>query len=55
MLISSKLKAQASEKLFQCLYHPFVVGLASGHLPRENFEAFLLQDAFYLQGFLKVL
>ncbi|TMW68426.1 hypothetical protein Poli38472_005894 [Pythium oligandrum] len=44
---------QAELKAFQCLYHPFVVRLANGTLAKDEFQAFLLQDAYYLHGFAK--
>ncbi|KAF1326371.1 Phosphomethylpyrimidine kinase, partial [Globisporangium splendens] len=51
--LSQKLWAQAQPRAFQSLYHPFVASLAAGTLARADFEAFLLQDAYYLFGFAK--
>uniref|UniRef100_K3WRS6 Pyridoxamine kinase/Phosphomethylpyrimidine kinase domain-containing protein n=1 Tax=Globisporangium ultimum (strain ATCC 200006 / CBS 805.95 / DAOM BR144) TaxID=431595 RepID=K3WRS6_GLOUD len=51
--LAQKLWAQAQPRAFQSLYHPFVASLAAGTLARADFEAFLLQDAYYLLGFAK--
>ena len=34
-----------------CLEHPFVQGIASGSLPRVNFQIYVGQDAFFLEAF----
>lgn len=51
--IAAQLWTQAQPRALQCLYHPFVSALAAGTLARADFEAFLLQDAYYLHGFAK--
>ncbi|DAZ93557.1 TPA: hypothetical protein N0F65_006545 [Lagenidium giganteum] len=51
--LAQKLWDQATQMANQSLFHPFVVGIATGDLPKESFEAFLLQDAFYLDAFAK--
>lgn len=51
--IARQLWTQAQPRALQSLYHPFVSALAAGTLARADFEAFLLQDAFYLHGFAK--
>ncbi len=33
------------------LEHPFVQGLAAGTLPRERFQHYIMQDAYYLEAF----
>jgi thiaminase/transcriptional activator TenA len=33
------------------LGHPFVQGLAAGTLPRERFQHYIMQDAYYLEAF----
>lgn len=53
MPVATRLWTQARPRAYQCLYHPFVTALGAGTLPRACFEEFLLQDAFYLQGFSK--
>ena len=35
------------------LGHPFVRGIADGSLPPERFAAYIAQDAFFLDGFLR--
>jgi thiaminase/transcriptional activator TenA len=34
-----------------CLEHPFVQGIASGDLPRERFQVYVAQDAYFLEAF----
>lgn len=51
--VAQKLWTQAQARAFQSLYHPFVASLAAGTLARADFEAFLLQDAYFLHGFAK--
>ncbi len=34
-----------------CLNHPFVRGIASGELPRECFQVYVAQDAYFLEAF----
>jgi thiaminase/transcriptional activator TenA len=36
-----------------CLKHPFVVGIASGALPRYKFVYYMSQDAFYLTAYVR--
>ncbi|RLN90922.1 hypothetical protein BBJ28_00025862 [Nothophytophthora sp. Chile5] len=49
--VAAALWARAQPRAYQCLFHPFVTGLATGTLARHAFEAFLLQDATFLLGF----
>lgn len=35
------------------LEHPFVRGLAEGSLPREHFQHYVAQDAFFLESFVR--
>ena len=35
----------------ECLYHPFVRGLANGTLEPETFKRYVAQDAFFLNAF----
>ncbi|TYZ60708.1 hypothetical protein PybrP1_004725, partial [[Pythium] brassicae (nom. inval.)] len=51
--MAERLWQQAQACALQSLYHPFVASLAAGSLARADFQAFLLQDAYYLQGFAK--
>lgn len=51
--VAQRLWQQAQARALQSLYHPFVASLAAGSLARADFQAFLLQDAYYLQGFAK--
>ncbi|EQC36601.1 hypothetical protein SDRG_06043, partial [Saprolegnia diclina VS20] len=51
--LSRRLWADASPTRFRCVYHPFLLGVASGALPLTSFQEFLKQDAFYLHGFLQ--
>jgi len=34
-----------------CLRHPFVRGLGDGRLPRERFQFYVAQDAYFLEAF----
>ncbi|RLN88149.1 hypothetical protein BBJ28_00013685 [Nothophytophthora sp. Chile5] len=49
--VAASLWTRAQPRAYQCLFHPFVTGLATGTLARHDFEAFLLQDATFLLGF----
>ncbi|KDO23600.1 hypothetical protein SPRG_10795 [Saprolegnia parasitica CBS 223.65] len=51
--LSRRLWAEASPTHFRCVYHPFLLGVATGTLPLPSFQEFLKQDAFYLHGFLQ--
>ncbi|GLD94550.1 hypothetical protein PINS_up003161 [Pythium insidiosum] len=51
--IAQRLWLQAERKARESLYHPFVASLAAGSLAQRDFEAFLLQDAYYLHAFAK--
>lgn len=45
-----------AEPVYQAtLQHPFLTGLADGSLPRDRFQEYLVQDAFYLRGFAQAL
>jgi thiaminase/transcriptional activator TenA len=37
------------------LRHPFVLGIANGTLPLEKFKFYMLQDAYYLKHYTKIL
>ncbi|KAJ0409122.1 hypothetical protein ATCC90586_002833 [Pythium insidiosum] len=51
--IAQRLWLQAERKACESLFHPFVAALAAGSLPKADFQAFLLQDAYYLHAFAK--
>ncbi|KAJ0404297.1 hypothetical protein P43SY_003210 [Pythium insidiosum] len=51
--IAQRLWLQAERKASESLFHPFVAALAAGSLPKADFQAFLLQDAYYLHAFAK--
>lgn len=51
--VAAQLWAQVERKAFQCLYHPFVASLAAGTLAKEDFQAYLVQDAYFLNAFAK--
>lgn len=40
-----------SDLAHAALEHPFVQGLAAGTLPRERFQHYIVQDAYYLEAF----
>ncbi|KAF0701178.1 Aste57867_8329 [Aphanomyces stellatus] len=52
-LLTDRLWASASKERYACLYHAFVLGIGTGELPMDAFQTFLLQDAFFLHGFLQ--
>ncbi|CAK4134726.1 unnamed protein product [Aphanomyces euteiches] len=53
MKLSLHLWESAASTRFSCLYHAFVLGIGRGTLPLDAFQTFLLQDAFFLHGFLQ--
>ncbi|KAI7844451.1 hypothetical protein COHA_001955 [Chlorella ohadii] len=42
---------QAQASVMRALHHPFVIALASGVLPREAFQSYIAEDAFFLKSF----
>lgn len=36
---------------YASLYHPFVVSLAAGTLPKHAFQCYMAQDAYFLEAF----
>lgn len=36
---------------YAALYHPFVVSLAAGTLPKQAFQRYMAQDAYFLKAF----
>ncbi len=48
---ASHLWQQSRDLADACLEHPFVQGIASGDLPRERFQVYVAQDAFFLEAF----
>jgi thiaminase len=51
--LSSKLWNLCKQDALNSLYHPFVLQLATGKLPKTAFQAYIVQDAFFLQAFAK--
>ncbi|ETV67799.1 phosphomethylpyrimidine kinase [Aphanomyces astaci] len=51
--LSQRLWACTAHESQACLFHAFILGIGTGDLPIESFQNFLLQDAFYLHGFLQ--
>src|SRR3979411_2378464 len=48
---AAELWAANTDLASQALEHRFVRGLADGTLPRSTFECYIVQDAFFLEGF----
>jgi thiaminase (transcriptional activator TenA) len=51
MNLAKKLWAENEDLAQAALTHPFVRGLRSGNLPRETFQHYIAQDAFFLDAF----
>jgi thiaminase (transcriptional activator TenA) len=51
--LSSKLWSLCKQDALNSLYHPFVLQLATGKLPKTAFQAYIVQDAFFLEAFAK--
>ncbi len=51
MNLAKKLWAENKDLAQAALTHPFVRGLRSGNLPRETFQHYIAQDAFFLDTF----
>jgi thiaminase/transcriptional activator TenA len=49
--LSARLWAASADQAEAALLHPFVRGLADGSLPRPVFQAYVAQDAFFLECF----
>jgi len=52
-MLHQKLWAQNSERVSQCLNHPFVRGLGDGTLDTDAFRRYVAQDAFFLRAFVR--
>ncbi|MCW2665377.1 MAG: transcriptional activator, TenA family [Frankiales bacterium] len=51
MSLSARLWAGSADQAAEALAHPFVRGLSDGSLPRPVFQAYVAQDAFFLECF----
>ena len=51
MSLAKKLWAENEDLAQAALAHPFVQGLRTGTLPRESFQHYITQDAFFLDTF----
>lgn len=51
MGLANRLWHQDQALVAEIRFHPFVVGLAEGTLPLINFQTYIAQDAFFLEGF----
>jgi thiaminase/transcriptional activator TenA len=51
--LAAELWAQNADLARLALEHRFVRGLADGSLPRTAFEGYVVQDAFFLEGFVR--
>src|SRR6266849_1663005 len=51
MSLAKKLWAENEDLAQAALTHPFVQGLRTGNLPRETFQRYIVQDAFFLDAF----
>ncbi|KAK3263101.1 hypothetical protein CYMTET_28076 [Cymbomonas tetramitiformis] len=51
--LSESFWADSSALTYAALHHPFVVGIGAGTLPLPTFQAFILEDAFFLTAFAK--
>jgi len=51
MSLAKKLWAENEDLVQVALAHPFVQGLRTGTLPREIFQRYIAQDAFFLDAF----
>jgi thiaminase/transcriptional activator TenA len=49
--ISQQLWRDARREVAASLFHPFVTALGRGDLPREAFQHYVGQDAFFLDAF----
>ncbi len=50
-MTAQELWQQNRDLAHACLEHPFVQGIASGHLTRASFQVYVAQDAYFLEGF----
>ena len=50
-VLADRLWSDNSELAQAALAHPFVRGLANGGLPRNAFQFYVAQDAFFLEAF----
>ena len=53
MSLSADLWAANADLAAEASAHPFVTGIADGTLPRERFAGYVVQDAFFLESFLR--
>ena len=55
MVFCKKVQKEMDFYMEASLHHPFVQGIANGTLPVEKFKFYMLQDAYYLKHYTKVL
>lgn len=55
MEFSEKVRQQTNHYWEASFAHPFVQGIADGSLPLEKFKMYMIQDAYYLKHYAKVL
>ncbi|HEX2177674.1 MAG TPA: thiaminase II [Nocardioidaceae bacterium] len=53
--LTGELWSRSKETFEAILAHPFLTGLTSGELTREQFAHYVVQDAHYLRGYAKAL
>lgn len=51
--VAENLWGSCRREALDALYHPFVVSLAAGTLPKASFQQYIVQDAYFLEAFSK--